>query len=231
MRETARAVSVYQSTAEVPRGFGPCVAAIGNFDGVHVGHQENLAAVVREARERNVRSLAITFDPHPDRFLRPLRAPLLLTSMEQRIRLLADTGVDAVLVLPFGDELASLTAEQFVREILVGGLKVCALHEGGNFHFGHRAAAGVDELRAFGATLGFAVQVHEPVHVHGLEVSTPRSGHCLRRATCGGLAGCWDARSRCNQRRRADAASGRACWCPRSTWRSTGKCFRPLACM
>ena len=153
MSETARVVSVYQSTAEVPPGFGPCVAAIGNFDGVHVGHQENLAAVVREARERDVRSLAITFDPHPDRFLRPLRAPLLLTSMEQRIRLLAATGVDAVLVLPFGDELASLTAEQFVREIMVGGLKVCALHEGGNFHFGHRAAAGVDELRAFGATL------------------------------------------------------------------------------
>ena len=172
MSETARVVSVYQSTAEVPPGFGPCVAAIGNFDGVHVGHQENLAAVVREARERDVRSLAITFDPHPDRFLRPLRAPLLLTSMEQRIRLLAATGVDAVLVLPFGDELASLTAEQFVREILVGGLKVCALHEGGNFHFGHRAAAGVDELRAFGAALGFAVQVHEPVHVHGLEVSS-----------------------------------------------------------
>jgi riboflavin kinase / FMN adenylyltransferase len=172
MNEPARAVPVYGSIADVPSGFGPTVAAIGNFDGVHCGHQEILSAVVGEARERNARALAITFDPHPDRFLRPERAPLLLTSLEQRISLLASTGVDAVLVLPFDDELAFLSPERFVREILVDGLRVCALHEGGNFHFGHRAAAGVDELRAFGAAQGFTVQVHTPVHAHGLEVSS-----------------------------------------------------------
>lgn len=172
MNESARVIPVYRSIAEVPPGIGPSVAAIGNFDGVHRGHQEILSAVVREAHERNARALAITFDPHPDRFLRPSGAPLLLTSMDQRISLLAETGVDAVLVLPFDDELACLTAEQFVRDILVDRLGVCALHEGGNFHFGHRASAGVDELVAFGAVFGFRVQVHDAVRVHRLEVSS-----------------------------------------------------------
>ncbi len=116
MSEPARQVPVFRSIAEVPPGFGPTVAAIGNFDGVHCGHQEILSAVVQDAQAREARSLAITFDPHPDRFLRPARTQLLLTSLDQRIRLLAETGVDAVLVLPFEERLACLTPEQFVRD-------------------------------------------------------------------------------------------------------------------
>jgi riboflavin kinase / FMN adenylyltransferase len=174
MSETAAAptVPVYCSVAEIPAGFGPSVAAIGNFDGVHLGHQEILSAVVAEARGLGIRSVAVTFDPHPERFLRPDRAPRLLTPMDRRVKLLAATGIDAVVVLPFDAALAALSAEQFVSEILVKALGVRGLHEGDNFHFGHQAQAGVAELREFGAGFGFAVHVHSPVHVRGLEVSS-----------------------------------------------------------
>jgi len=162
------AMQVYRSLAEIPSGFGPCVAAIGNFDGVHLGHQEILSAVVREARGLGLQAVAITFDPHPERFLRPERAPQLLTPMEERLRLLAATGMDAAVVLPFDEWLAGLTADEFVRGILVERLAVRSLHEGGNFRFGCHAEAGVDELKQFGATFGFAVHEHEPVYVRGL---------------------------------------------------------------
>jgi riboflavin kinase/FMN adenylyltransferase len=168
----ARIVPVYRSVEEIPEGFGPSVAAIGNFDGVHLGHREILSAVVREARQLGVRAAAVTFDPHPEQFLRPANAPKLLTSMEQRLELLATTGIDNVVVLPFDKALASLSAEEFVRRILVDSLGVRGLHEGGNFRFGHRAQAGVEQLREFGGSFGFAVHVHDPVHVHGLEVSS-----------------------------------------------------------
>jgi riboflavin kinase/FMN adenylyltransferase len=92
--------------------------------------------------------------------------------MAERLKLLAATGIDAVLVLHFDAAIAGLTAREFVRDILVGKLGVRGLHEGGNFRFGHRAKAGVAQLQKFGAGFGFQVHVHEPVHVHGLEVSS-----------------------------------------------------------
>jgi riboflavin kinase/FMN adenylyltransferase len=178
---------VYWSVAELPGGFGPSVAAIGNFDGVHRGHQEILSAAVGEARAVGARAVAVTFDPHPERFLRPSQSPRLITTMEERLELLAATGIDAVLILPFDDQLAGLSAEEFVRIILVESLAVCALYEGGNFRFGRRAEAGVEELREFGKGLGFAVHVHAPVRTHGLEVSSSAiralvSGGDMRRA-------------------------------------------------
>ena|ERR1039458_10360135 len=165
-------IPVYRSAREIAAGFGPSVAVIGNFDGVHLGHRENLRAVVEEARGRGARAVAITFDPHPDQFLRPSQAPLLLTPMDERIRLLAFTGIDAVVVLPFDAALAELPAREFVRRILVEAVGVVSVHEGGNFRFGHNAEAGVAELEKFGAEFGFAVHVHAPVQVHGLEVSS-----------------------------------------------------------
>jgi len=165
-------IPVFHSAAEIPPDFGPSVAAIGNFDGVHRGHQEILSSVVAEARTLGLRSLAITFDPHPERFLRPDRAPLLLTPMPRRVPLLATTGIDAVLILDFNAQLASLSAAQFAGTLLAHQIKVRSLHEGGNFRFGHRALAGVQELKQFGAEFGFSVHVHAPVHTHGLEVSS-----------------------------------------------------------
>ena len=164
--------SVFNSIAEIRAGFGPSVAAIGNFDGVHLGHREILAAVVEEARASGARAVAITFDPHPEKYLRPEHAPPLLTPMPERLRLLGGTGIDAVVVLPFDAALKNLSARDFAHRILAGALGVRALHEGHSFRLGRGAEAGVKELSELGAELGFAVRVHEAVRVRGLEVSS-----------------------------------------------------------
>jgi riboflavin kinase/FMN adenylyltransferase len=152
--------------------FGPTVGVIGNFDGVHRGHRQILSSAVTEARETGKRAVAITFDPHPEQFLRPETAPRLITPMTERLRLLAATGIDAVVVLPFDAALAELTAREFVQRVLVEAMGVSSLHEGGNFRFGCHAEAGIRELEIFGAKFGFAVHTHEAVRVHGLEVSS-----------------------------------------------------------
>jgi riboflavin kinase/FMN adenylyltransferase len=168
----APAITVFCSLQEIPAGFGPSVAIIGNFDGVHLGHREILAAVVTEARAHGIHSVAVTFDPHPEQFLRPRDAFKLLTPISERLQLLAATGIDAVLMLPFDATLAMLPAREFVGQILVEALGVRSLHEGGNFRFGRNAEAGVEELKAFGAEVGFTVHVYPAVRVHGLEVSS-----------------------------------------------------------
>jgi riboflavin kinase/FMN adenylyltransferase len=166
------AFAVFRSLDEIPAGFGPAVAAVGNFDGVHKGHRAILAAVAAEARETGARAVAITFDPHPEQFLRPAQAPKLITPFPERLRLLAETGIDAVLVLRFDRELASLSAREFGERILIAALGVSSMHEGRNFRFGHGATAGVNELAAMGEEFGFAVHVRDAVRVHGLEVSS-----------------------------------------------------------
>jgi riboflavin kinase/FMN adenylyltransferase len=166
------AIAIFRSLAEIPAGLGPTVAAVGNFDGVHLGHREILAAAAAEARRTGSRAVAITFDPHPEQFLRPAQAPRLLTPLPERLRLLAQTGIDAVLLLTFDAALAHLSPREFVERILIAALGVCSVHEGRNFHFGHGATAGVRELAAMGAEMGFAVHLHEAVHVHGLEISS-----------------------------------------------------------
>lgn len=164
--------AVYKSLAEVPADLGPVVAAIGNFDGVHRGHQEILSGVVAEARSIGARALVITFDPHPERFLRPELAPPLLTLIPERLRLLKSTGVDGILVLPFDEALSNMRARTFAKEVLTDRLHVRAVHEGKNFRFGRRAEGGVQELEQFGTELGFSVHLHKAVRVQGLEVSS-----------------------------------------------------------
>ncbi len=163
---------VFRSVAEIPANFGPTVASIGNFDGVHLGHQRILSAVAAEARAIGAQAAAVTFEPHPEQFLRPAQAPRLLTPLDERLRLLALTGIDAVVVLPFDAALATLPAREFVRSILMGALGLRSLHEGGNFRFGHNAEAGVAELNDLAAEFGFSLHIHSPVTVHGLEVSS-----------------------------------------------------------
>lgn len=164
--------AVFRSLDEIPAGFGPTVASVGNFDGVHLGHRAILAAVAAEAKQMGARAVAITFDPHPEQFLRPERAPKLITPMPERLRLLAETGIDAALVLTFDAALAALLPQEFAQRILVSALGVTRMHEGQNFRFGCGARAGVRELAALGAELGFSVRVHDAVRVRGLEVSS-----------------------------------------------------------
>ncbi len=164
--------AVFRSLDEIPAGFGPTVAAVGNFDGVHLGHRAILAAAAAEARNTGARSVAITFNPHPEQFLRPARAPRLITPLPERLRLLGETGIDAALVLTFDAALARLSPREFVQRTLIEALGVRAMHEGQNFRFGHGATAGVRELAVLGEELRFAVHVQDAIRVRGLDVSS-----------------------------------------------------------
>lgn len=133
------------------------VVTIGNFDGVHRGHQQVVAAVVARARENGAPSVVTMFDPHPMTLIHPDSAPLRLTSLDRRIQLLEQLGVGGTLVLPFTRDLSLWSPEEFVRKVLVDALHASEVHVGENFRFGHRAAGTVDTLRAEGAAHVFAV--------------------------------------------------------------------------
>jgi riboflavin kinase/FMN adenylyltransferase len=182
MSAGAGSARVFRAIEELPAGFGPSVVAIGNFDGVHLGHREILSAVVADAKMRKALAVAVTFEPHPEQFLRPDRAPQLITPLDERLRLLAETGVDAVVVLRFDAALAGLAPREFVEKILVAALNTKSIHEGQNFRFGRGAAADIRELAAFGREFGFEVNAHQAVHVRGLEVSSS----AIRALVCAG---------------------------------------------
>lgn len=165
-------MKIYRHLAELPADFGPSIATIGNFDGVHRGHRCVISEVVRRARSLGIRSVAITFDPHPARILRPeIRLPLI-TPLPQKLELLATTGIDALLLLPFTAELSRMTARSFATEVLRDALHVTELHEGENFRFGYQAEAGVDSLEMLGQELGFDVRVYASRMLRGQAVSS-----------------------------------------------------------
>jgi riboflavin kinase/FMN adenylyltransferase len=172
MSAQSSSTRIFRSLSEIPADLGPTVVAIGNFDGVHLGHRQILSSVLADAKARNARAVAITFEPHPEQFLRPNRAPQLITPLDQRLRLLAQTGIDAVLLLHFDSALAGLSPREFVEKILAAALNSKSIQEGQNFRFGRGAAAGVAELDAFGREFGFELKTLQAVQVHGLEVSS-----------------------------------------------------------
>ena len=151
---------------------GPSIVAIGNFDGVHCGHLAILSNVCARAREQGARSIAITFDPHPLRLLRPADAPKLITPLPERLRLLAASGLDATLVLPFTEAFSHSSPEEFAKGILADTLGAIEVHEGDNFRFGYQAQAGMPELRELGLKLGFTVAVHPVLMLHGMRASS-----------------------------------------------------------
>jgi riboflavin kinase/FMN adenylyltransferase len=131
-----------------------------------------LGEVIARARALNAHSLAITFDPHPARILRPQTALPLITPLGQKLDLLAATGIDATLVLPFTTTLSQTSARDFAAQVLHDKLGIIELHEGENFRFGYQAQAGVDSLDALGRELGFRVSIYTPRSTHGLPVSS-----------------------------------------------------------
>ena len=143
-------MQIFRQLAEVPPNFGPTVATIGNFDGVHRGHQWVIAEVVARARALGVRSIAITFDPHPARVLRPESTQPLITPLDEKLELLAATSIVAVLILPFTKEFSRTSARTFATDVLQRVLHVTELHEGENFHFGYQAKAGINSLEMLG---------------------------------------------------------------------------------
>lgn len=167
-------MKIFRHLSEIPANFGPSVATIGNFDGVHRGHRWVISEVVERARNLGIRSVAITFDPHPARVLRPEAPPRLITPLPEKLDLLATTGLDALLVLPFTGDFSRMTARTFATVVLQQALHVTELHEGANFRLGYQAEAGVDSLERLGQELRFNLRVYTPRIVRGQAVSSSR---------------------------------------------------------
>jgi riboflavin kinase/FMN adenylyltransferase len=172
---------VFRNLGEIPRSFGHTVVSIGNFDGVHLGHRFILERLKQGAAARSSRSVAVTFDPHPLRFLRPESCPRLITPLETRLELLGDAGIDAVLVLGFTAELSRMRAAEFVTAIVHDALCAVEVHEGANFRFGYRAEGGVADLSELGRALGFEVMIHAACQLRGLTVSSSKIRELLSR--------------------------------------------------
>jgi len=167
-------MQIIRSLLELNSFPSPSVVTIGNFDGVHCGHRMVIASVIARAREIGARATIVTFDPHPAHVLHDGPRLPLITPLAEKLELLAKTGIDLALVLPFTDDLRQWTALQFAEHVLRDALHAVEVHEGETFRFGHRAEAGIDGLSQIGRQLGFLVRAYEPYILRGEAVSSSR---------------------------------------------------------
>lgn len=159
------------------------VVTVGTFDGVHRGHQDVLARLVKRASAIGTRSVLVTFDPHPLEVVNPAAAPSLLTVGDEKLEVLAESGIDYVAIIPFTRALAAFDAERFVDEVLVSRYRVRHLLMGHDHGFGRNRAGDENVLRALGEARGFTVEVVDPVvGAHGQPVSST----AIRRGVAGG---------------------------------------------
>jgi riboflavin kinase/FMN adenylyltransferase len=148
-------------TDPVPAALGRSVVTIGIFDGVHRGHQRIVHRALARAAELRLPAVGVTFEPLPEFVLRPEETPALLTTLDRRLQLLGELGLDAVYVIDFTTEFSEKSPEEFVQSVLVGQLRAVDVVVGANFRFGRRAAGDVSTLRELGATAGFMVDAIE----------------------------------------------------------------------
>jgi riboflavin kinase / FMN adenylyltransferase len=170
---------------EIPANFGPTILTVGNFDGVHLAHTHVLNAISIRGREQGKRSVAVSFEPHPRRVLRPDMGLKLITPTAKKLQLIEATKVDATLILPFTVELSELAPQEFASHILKHHLRANEVHEGANFRFGHQAAGDVNALREFGKKMGFEVTVYPEMRVHSESVSSSRIRTLLKDGEVG----------------------------------------------
>jgi len=189
-------MQVFHKLEDVPADFGPALVSVGNFDGVHRAHAHVLQQIVSRSRASQAKAVAVTFDPHPTRILRPDADFKLLTPTAEKLRLLEATGIDAVLVLPFGRDLSLMTPRQFAERILKKRLHASEVHEGFNFRFGHKASGDMNLMAELGREMGFDVKVYPEMTLRGETVSSSqirklltagrvsRARHLLARPFC-----------------------------------------------
>ncbi len=163
-----------------PPDAGASAVALGVFDGIHLGHRAILATAVGEARRHGLVALACTFEPHPLEVLQPARAPLPLTTLEERLALIAEAGIDATVIVAFTPAVAALEPETFVRDVLVGALKARDVVVGFNHRFGRGARGDAALLEALGPRLGFRAHVVAPLLVDGIPVSSSEVRQALQ---------------------------------------------------
>jgi riboflavin kinase / FMN adenylyltransferase len=175
-------MEIFHKLEDVPADFGPTLVSVGNFDGVHRAHRHVLSQIVARAKKQGAKAMAVTFEPHPVRILRPDSGLKLLTSTPEKLRLLQATGLDAVLLLPFTRDLSLLTPRQFAERILKKKLHAREVHEGFNFRFGHKASGDVALLKELGQEMGFDVHVYPEMCLRRESVSSSQ----IRKLLAGG---------------------------------------------
>lgn len=163
-----------EGSAAIERPFRRAIVTIGNFDGIHLGHRAILRTVVGRAKDLDGEAVVYTFDPHPRKVLRPESAPGLLTTLDQKLELLAEAGVDAVVVEPFTLEFARTPAEDFIRRRLYERLRPVEVYVGYDFHFGRDREGSMRLLTEMGPRLGFAVTIIPEVTVDEGDVNSTR---------------------------------------------------------
>lgn len=158
-----------------------CVATIGNFDGVHIGHQDILRRLVQRAATLDVPACVVVFEPQPMEFFRPNAAPPRLTTLREKLRIMREIGVDSVLCLPFNQRLCALSAQEFIQRILVQGLKVLHLEVGDDFRFGVGRSGDFATLLEAGERHDFSVENAVTVAYQGERVSSTRIRRLLEQ--------------------------------------------------
>jgi riboflavin kinase/FMN adenylyltransferase len=179
-------MEVFSGHQQLPRPLRAPAVAIGNFDGVHLGHQRLMQTALAEARALGGEAVVLTFDPHPAKVLAPQLAPPLLTTRARKLELVAAQGIDACLLEPFTRELAATTPDAFVERLLVGGLGARHVVVGYDFTYGQKRSGTVETLRAAGARLGFAVTVVPAVAIDGLVASSTKVRELLLEGNVAG---------------------------------------------
>jgi riboflavin kinase/FMN adenylyltransferase len=167
-------MDIYHKLEDISADLGRSLVSVGNFDGVHRAHLRVLQEIVARSKHRHARSVAVTFEPHPMRILRPDAGLKLLTPLPEKIRLLEKTGIDVVALIPFTPELSLMSPREFVKLILCDRLRAVEVHEGYNFRFGHKAAGDVTLLTELGAECGFDVITYPELRLRGQSVSSTR---------------------------------------------------------
>jgi riboflavin kinase/FMN adenylyltransferase len=181
---TPRLIPRLDGNVPIPPEFRGGVVALGNFDGVHAGHQAVIGAAVADARQRGVPALVATFDPHPVRHFQPDAAPFRLTTLDQRQHYLAAAGADAMVVFSFGAQLANVTAEEFVRDWLGGHLGVTGVVTGEDFTFGKARGGNVAVLETLGAAHGITAKAVGAVSDGEGPISSSRIRAALQAGDC-----------------------------------------------
>jgi riboflavin kinase/FMN adenylyltransferase len=165
-------MQIYRHIGDLNPTLQGSVVTLGNFDGIHLGHQALIGGAVAEAKRLGVPAAVLTFEPHPLKVLAPERAPKMLLAHKDKMQLLQHLGVEMVVVQHFDLSFAKISAEEFVRDLLVGRLKAKKILVGRDLRFGQGRKGSVDDLVHWGSNLGFEVGVVEPILVHGARVSS-----------------------------------------------------------
>ena len=180
---------IAKQPSELPRPARGLCFAMGMFDGVHLGHQHVIRSALLDAATYGARTTVITFDPHPLTVVHPERAPLLLQTLDQRLRAIATLGANAVLVNQFTPDFAALTGEEFIRRLQREAGPIRSFSVGHGFHFGHQRSGNLPLLRSLGAELGFTTNACAPVSLGEDRVSSSLVRQSLRAGTLKRVAG------------------------------------------